>query len=146
MIVGAERGDIEGMVLWDPVLSGMAYIEELTTLHQERARHSLGKARQGTMTERPTEILGFPLTDLMLTDLQKIDLLSIRQKPANRILAIASSEEASQGRLRGHLKSLNANVDYQYIPSPEIWIEQNKTVVANRILQSAVSWISRTYP
>ena len=30
MMVGAERGDIDGMVLWDPVVSGTDYIEELT--------------------------------------------------------------------------------------------------------------------
>jgi alpha/beta superfamily hydrolase len=145
-MVAAERGDIDGIVLWDPVCNGMAYIEELATLHQERARHSLGKATHVTTTERPTELLGFPLTDLLLTDLQKIDLLSIRQRPANRILVIASSEESTQGRLIGHLKGLNGNVDYQHVPSPEIWIEKNKAVVPNEILKAVVSWISRVYP
>jgi len=146
MMAGAERGDIEGMVLWDPVLNGRAYIRELAILHRDRARHSLGKVNQDTADERPTEILGFPLTDLMLADLQQINLLSIRQKPANRILVIASSEEASQGRLRAHLKSLNANVDYQNVPSPEIWIEKNKTIVPNEILKAVVTWICPVYP
>jgi uncharacterized protein len=146
MMAGAQRGDIEGMVLWNPVLSGSVYIEELTTLHRERARHSLGKATQGSVTESPTEVLGFPLTDLLLTDLQKIDLLSIRQKPANRILVITSSEESTQRRLIGHLKGLNGNVDYQHVPSPEIWIEKNKTVVPNDILKVVVTWICRVYP
>jgi uncharacterized protein len=146
IMVAAARGDIDSIVLWDPVCSGMAYIEELATLHQERARHSLGKATHGTITESPTEILGFPLTDLLLTDLQKIDLLSIRQMPANRILVIASSEESSQRRFIGHLQGLNGNVDYQHVPGPEIWIEKNKTVVPNEILKVMVSWISRVYP
>jgi uncharacterized protein len=146
MVVGAERDDIEGMVLWDPVVSGMNYIEELVNLHQERARHSLGKARQDSIDARPTEILGFPLTDLLLTDLRKIDLLSIRRKPANRILVIAGSEESTQRRLIGHLKGLNGNVDYQHVPSPEIWIEKNKTVVPNDILKAVVTWVSGAYP
>jgi hypothetical protein len=146
MMVGAERGDIEGMVLWEPVLSGTVYIEELTILHQERARHSLGEVREETINERPTEILGFPLTGLMLADLQKIEVFSIRNKPANDILIIASSEEAGQRRLGEHLKSLNVNVEHQYLPSPNIWIEKNKTVVPNQILKAVVSWISRVYP
>ncbi len=146
MMAGAERGDIEGMVLWEPVLSGRVYIQELAILHRDRARHSLGTVKQDAADERPTEILGFPLTDLMLADLQQIDLLSIRRKPANRMLVIASGQEASQGRLRAHLKSLNTNVDYQNVPSPEIWMEKNKTVVANEILKAVVSWISRVYP
>jgi hypothetical protein len=37
-------------------------------------------------------------------------------------------------------------MDYQQVPSPEIWIEKNKTVVPNEILKAVVSWISRVYP
>jgi hypothetical protein len=146
MMVAAERGDIQGIVLWDPVFSGMAYIEELAALHQERARHSLGKATQRTMTERPTEILGFPLTGLMRADLQKIEVFSIRKKPANDILIMGSGEEAMQGRLKDHLKRLGARVEHQHLPSPKIWIAKNKTVVPNESLKAVVSWISRVYP
>jgi len=35
MMVGTERDDITGMVLWDPIVNGRAYIQELTTLHRE---------------------------------------------------------------------------------------------------------------
>ena len=146
VMAGAERGDIEGIVLWDSVLSGRAYIQELAILHRDRARHSLGKAKQDTADERPTEILGFPLTDLMLADLQHIDLLSIRQKPANRMLVIASGQEVGQTGLEEHLKSLNVNVEHQCVRSPEIWIEKNKTIVPNEILKAVVTWICRVYP
>ncbi|MGH7928174.1 MAG: serine aminopeptidase domain-containing protein [Candidatus Binatia bacterium] len=145
MMAGAERGDIEGMVLWDPILSGTAYIEELTFLHQQRAWHSLGKTKQNTIGERPTEILGFPMTCSMLADLQKIEVFSIREKPASDILILASSEEAGQLRLAEHLKGLHVNVESQYLPTPDIWIEKNKTVVPNQILKTMVSWISRVY-
>jgi uncharacterized protein len=145
MMVGAERGDIEGIVLWDPVLNGPAYVEEVATLHEERARHSLGRAIADTVDE-PTEILGFPLTSSMLADLHKIEIFSIRQKPANNILVIASNEEAGHGKLAAHLKSLNVKVENYYVPTPKIWIEKNKTVVPNQILKAVVSWISRVYP
>jgi alpha/beta superfamily hydrolase len=146
IMVAAARGDIDSIVLWDPVCSGMAYIEELATLHQERARHSLGKATHGTITESPTEILGFPLTGLMRADLQKIEVFSIRKKPANDILIIGSGEEAIQGRLKDHLKRLSARVEHQHLSNPKIWIEKNKTVVPNEILKAVVTWISRVYP
>lgn len=149
MMVGAERGDIDGMVLWDPVVSGRAHIAELTALHQGMLQCAHVKLKRRMTGEKHTEILGFPLTDSMLTDLENIDLLAIQQKPANNILVIESNEKAGQKRLREHLKSMDVHVAYQHLPSPQIWVwieDFGKVLVPHRILQSVVSWISEMYP
>ena len=147
MMVGAERGDIEGVVLWDPVVSGRGYIEELRTLHKEMSPYFNGKPKGHIRAEKYTEILGFPVADSMLTGLEKIDLLAIRRKPANNILLIEGNEEAHEGRLREHLMSIDAHVEYQHLPSPKIWIQDaGKVLVPNRTLQSVVSWISKVSP
>jgi hypothetical protein len=146
MLAGAQRGDIECMVLWDPVVSGVSYLEELTALHQERARHSLGEVTNGPSSEGPAELLGFPVTRLMLAELQKIEIPSIRKRPANDILILSSSHETIHARVTDHLKRLGAMVEHQHLPGPEIWIEKNKTVVPNQILRAMVAWISRVYP
>jgi len=83
MMVGAEQSGIEGMVLWDPVINGRAYIEELKALHQEQQWRYIAKNHNHPKGEGLIEILGFPLTDFMLADLKRIDLLAIQHKPAN---------------------------------------------------------------
>ena len=149
MMVGAERGDIDGMVLWDPVVSGKAYIKELTTRHQAMLRYAHVKSKRRITGEKPTEILGFPVTDFLVTDLENTDLLAIRERPANNILVIEGNEDAGLGRLREHLKSIDANVEYQHSPSPQLWnFTENfgKVLVPHQILLSVVSWISEVYP
>lgn len=146
MMVGSERGDIAGLVLWDPIVSGSAYIEELGNLHQEMLSHSHAKPKRHIEGEKPTEALGFPLTDFMLRDLEKLDLLAIRQKPANKILVIETNEQVSGEQFRQHLTSMDARVEYQHLPSPRVWMEDvDKVLVPNRILESVVSWMSGVY-
>ncbi len=147
MMTGAERGDIAGMVLWDPIVNGRIYIDELMSLHEEMLRHSYAKPKRRTTGEKQTEILGFPLTDFMLTDLETLDLFAIRRKPANNILLIETDEEVSSEQLREHLQSIGAHVEYHRLPSPKIWIEEmNKVLVSTQILQSVVSWMSGVFP
>jgi pimeloyl-ACP methyl ester carboxylesterase len=146
LTVGAERGDIQRMVLWDPVVSGMSYLEELTALHQERVRHSLGTATNGATRDGPAELLGFPITARMLADLQKIEISTIAKKPANDILILSSSDETSHARLNNHLQALGARVELQPVPGVKIWIEKNKTVVPHQILRAIAAWICRVSP
>ena len=146
MMVGAGRSDIQRMVLWDPVVSGVGYLEELTNLHQERVRHSLGQVANGRISESPAELLGFPITSLMLADLEKIEMSSIETKPASDILILSSSDETLYAQVTDHLKRLGARVEHQHLPGPKIWIEKNKTVVPNQMLRAMVAWISRVYP
>jgi len=99
------------------------------------------------VNEKPTEILGFPLADSLFADLIKLDLLAIRQKPANNVLVIKSDPDADGGRLTEHVKRLAAQVESQHFPGPQLWTEDvNKVLVPNQILHSVVAWISRVYP
>lgn len=147
MMVGANRGDVEGLVLWDPVVSGSAYIEELTALHWELQRLSYWKSERGKNGENHTEILGFPLTNSLSTDLEEINLLAIKQRPANNILVIESNDKVGEGQLREHLKRIGAQLEYQHLPSPRIHIQDPyKAHVPNQILQSVVSWSTKVLP
>jgi pimeloyl-ACP methyl ester carboxylesterase len=147
MMAGAARGDVNGMALWDPVVSGKTYIQELTILHREMLPYFHATPKRGITGEKPAEILGFPLTDSMLTEINNIDLLTIQEKPAKNILVLESSEEPGEGRLKEHLKNIGAHVEYKYLPSPPIWIANTyRALVPQQSLQSVVSWISEVYP
>lgn len=148
-MVGAERGDIDGLVLLDPIVSGRAYIAELIARHRDMLRYSHVKQNRGARGEKPAEILGFPLADPMLGDLEDLDLLAIRQKPANNILLIESCEAADRGRWREHIKNTGALLEYRYLPGPDIWMWEedfSNVLVPYKILLRVVSWISKVYP
>ena len=83
MSAGAARVDIDGMVLWDQVVRGEAYLQELTVLHQDMLKVAHVKLKPRTTDGEHAEILGFPLTDFMLTDLENSSTL-VSQNPAGR--------------------------------------------------------------
>jgi alpha/beta superfamily hydrolase len=148
MLVGAERGDIAGLVLWEPVVSGRAYMEELTALHQQQLRPYIAGQSCHSNVNRQVEILGFPLTHGLRTDLEKINLLAVRQKPANHAFLIEQHAEAGAGGLCEYLQNFDIHVDYQHILSPSIWIKDsgsNKGLVPRLLLQSVVSWIAEVF-
>ena len=147
MMSGAQRGDVEGLVLWDPVVTGRAHIKEMRTVHTERLG-SLSKPKHGIPAGMYGEILGYPLTRSIVADLENIDLLAIRRKPANNTLVIESDGAGDTGGLREHLKGTDTHVEYQELPSPRIWLPDREggLLVPSQILQAVVSWISRVQP
>jgi pimeloyl-ACP methyl ester carboxylesterase len=149
MMAGAERRDISGMVLWDPVVRGTAYVEKLITLHQRMLRLAHVIEKGGTKGDKPTEILGFPYTEALLADIDNLDLLSIEKKPADKVLVIQSDEETDQRPLMKNLESMGARVDSLHHPAPQVWIwieDFGKVVVPYQILQFVVSWMCEAYP
>lgn len=147
MMAGAEQGDVESLVLWDPVVSGRAYIDELMTWHQETLGDSPTKIDRHGTGEKQTEILGTLLTDSMLADIAKINLLAVEKKPANDILIIESHQEPGTTRLRKRLESIDVHLTYQHCPDRRIWSEKPyKALLPSLVLQSIVSWICQVYP
>jgi len=149
MIQGAGREDIEGMVLWDPVVNGTAYVKKLRTLHQKMLKFAHVKQKGDTKGGKFTEILGFPFPQPLLVEVEKLDLLSIQTKPADNILVIQSDEKTDQKQLKDNLENMHARVNFLHYPTPDIWtwIEDfGKVVVPYQILQSVVSWIREAYP
>jgi hypothetical protein len=149
MMVGAERKDIGGMVLLDPVVSGTAYVDKLITSHRKMLGFAHVKEKGGTKGDKPTEILGFPYTEALLADIDNLDLLSIEKKPADKVLVIQSDEETDQRELKKNLESMRVRVDFLHFPTPQIWIwieDFGKVVVPYQILQSVISWMCEAYP
>jgi pimeloyl-ACP methyl ester carboxylesterase len=144
MMAGAERDDIESIVLWDPIVSGRAYIEELKALHKTMLSHSYERRRRWIIGSKRTEILGFPFSDAMLAELRAVDLLEIGEKPAKRLLVVESREERALGELTASLRAAGVNAECQNIPGLGNWITDNEVLVPPAVLQSIVSWISRT--
>ena len=115
MASAAQSGNVDTIILWDPVLSGREYLQALTAQHQTFLRiHKLEE--EPLSHEGTSELSGFPILESMAIDLDKLDLLSFRNKAANRVLLIDSSLEASSARLIPHLERTGTVVEYRHVP------------------------------
>ena len=149
MMAGVSRGDIDSIVIWDPVINGATYLSELRHLHDEWLRGSFAKTQQGHQHGNHSEVLGFPITDSMKEELTDINLLTLGEKPANNVF-IVTSNEATENKLLGeHLERINAKPNYEYISAPKVWIKNDdgnsKGLVPIPILKSIINWISMVY-
>ncbi len=145
-LVEAERRDLAGLVLWEPIVNGREYLQTLIASHRDWLRAVFSKPEQDRKDGRRLEILGFPLTDRMRRGIEGIDLLTLEGRPAADVLIIESDGEGKYGPLSQHLRTLNGHVEYMRIPGPRVWTrgeEIDKAVVPVPILQSIVSWLTR---
>lgn len=147
-LVGSDRGDIEHIVLWDPISNGKAYIDELTLRQQEMLQRTHVRPLVNLDRRNTREFLGFAMTETVLREIEAIDLLALRQQPARHLLIIESHSDDTTSLLREHVKTLASRVVHQRIPIPNAWtwIEDIGTVlVPSQILNSVVSGIVQVH-
>jgi uncharacterized protein len=148
MLVGAERGDVDSMVLWDPIISGNGYLRELASWHQIMLHQAHVRLQSPRSSEACVEILGFPLAEALRRDLENLDLIAIQQSAARRVLLVESHPQASQEHLEAHLQRLNVQVTSQRTHDLRLWTwteHVNRVLVPHQLLQTVVAWVSEGY-
>ena len=129
---GAKSIETRALILWDPVVHGEAYVAELTALQAER----YGRADD-------EEILGFPFTDRLRGELERINLLKV-QRTARRVLIIETVAASAETRALGErLEALGATVEHRTMAGTAMWHEPNKASVPANVIQSIVAWVRR---
>ena len=148
MIAGAERQDIASLVLWDPIATGTAYIDELATRHQDMLSRTHVAERQRQAPGGSREFLGMAMGDAALCGIAAIDALALGHKPAPRAFVVESEPEDRSARIRRHLAALGTQVEYQHLPVENAWTwieDVNKVLVPQHIVQRVVSWFSEVH-
>jgi pimeloyl-ACP methyl ester carboxylesterase len=144
-IVGAQRSDLGGVVLWEPVLNGASYIRELLNSHESWVMDKVPSQKRNRENGY-RETLGFPLPESIRTGVANIDLLALTQYFTKRVLVIEHSEIAAMAPLKKNLESLRVNIDYQHIPDAPVWGREatfDGLFVPAQTLQAIMTWITR---
>jgi pimeloyl-ACP methyl ester carboxylesterase len=146
-ITGERRKDIDSLVLWDPIVDGESYIRELKKLQAQMMKYSYARMKKLTRDGTHTEILGFPISDLMFSDLMGINLLQIHNKTFHNVLIVQNSNNNDIGKWKDSIMNPKLQMTYKEIPGPRIWLEEpHKGLVPHDLLEYIVSWMSGVYP
>lgn len=98
-----EHLRIAQLVLWDPVVRGDQYLQELAEMHLAYMNEELGQRTIATPGEGdrhfPTEALGMPISDALATQMAGIDIAT-RLPPTRHITVINSRASTDIERLR----------------------------------------------
>jgi pimeloyl-ACP methyl ester carboxylesterase len=133
--VAAERADdVDRLVLWDPVVAGAEYLDEL------RAAASRSAPGGGL------EVLGFVLTDAMARELRSVDLHAAIPALPERTLALLTDPLPSHAALRGALRRRVGSASaVEHVESLRPWVEDRSSgvgAVPVKLLQRIVEWWS----
>jgi pimeloyl-ACP methyl ester carboxylesterase len=115
-LVAAERPGIEKVVLWDPVVRGTRYCEELLAASKSPAARAPSPA--GTIG-----VLGFPLTEVLRGELAALDLTRLAHTQAKEVALVVSGERDDWRELHATWQRSGLPVSWQCIPSGGNWNE-----------------------
>jgi pimeloyl-ACP methyl ester carboxylesterase len=146
MILGALRGDINSMVLWDPIVEGQNYFEILKISFGNLQESPPSLHRKEFNEGKNLRSLLIPFTGISLGDIEGLNLTKVQQKPARKVLLIETTEHSEVEKLFNHLHQLEVLVETLRTQNPIVWLRgagENKGLVPIQNIQSITSWISR---
>jgi hypothetical protein len=133
-----KRHDISAMVLWEPVVSGKTFVEELLYLSKSSPYKTSCQSGNGRH-----DVLGCPLTSDMMRDLEQVDLLNSWKTTADQVLVIGSELGQDGGNLNRYIDQMGETVTYRLISDSRIWLNKpHEAIVPRQTLQAIVAWIS----
>lgn len=147
-LAAMERRDTAGVVLWEPVVDGSAYVRELmndqAALSDRRRQLEGERFASQARGSSEREILGFPVTDRLLEALERIDLLAAARPPAREILLVERARTEAARELADRFSSRGADTEHRAIASPRIWsaVDRAHALVPRETLECIVNWCS----
>jgi len=146
---GAARGDLDGLVLWDPVLRGKDHIEALHTEHRRMLRTAHVVPEDAGAKSGQTELVGFAFPDRLRQELDRLDLFEIPRLPAREVLLVTSASSRSDAPFRERLEALGARVAHRTFPESGVWRWQEdlgRARVPPQLIEGIVHWIEESAP
>lgn len=132
------RPDVDSVVLWDPVVTGASYIEELTRLGQAAGLN-------GTVPPGTVGVNGFPVTPRLTSGLRQIDLPGMLESPANHVFLVVSEARDEFARLQAHLAATTPQATFQLVPTVANWDDVDRmgaVLLPQQIIHHIVAYLS----
>lgn len=140
LLAARARRDVDTVVLWDPVVSGGDYLEELRVTHAEYLDREMSHAGMDARMAAPGEVLGFPVRGALARGIRGVELL---RAPAPRVAAKIALVVSRDGfePLRDHLAATSGAVGWRQVVAPGWNSDEamNAAVVPSDILQAIVA-------
>ena len=109
-LVASQEIQIQDIVLWDPVIKGQIYIDELNTIQRKKNIQSIYAypyTEKNVVSSDEEELLGYRTSTLLKQEINQIDLLALDNVLSNRMFLIVSEERKEYLLFRNYMKEKN---------------------------------------
>ncbi len=136
--LAAAEQEVDGLLLWAPVLRGRTYVREMKALALAGGASEVASA--------DLEAGGFVLPARTIEELGTIDLLQTRPR-CRRALLLARDDMPAEMRLLDHLAALGIDADQAVPPGyADLMREPHYTKVPYEAIARAVAWLRLAGP
>lgn len=136
--------EVRDLVLWDPVVSGRDFVDELHT-----PIGGVTPRRRDPASGGGVEANGFPLTEAMEAELAALDLVPLTESLPARTLVVTSAprelETPAQRALRVALAEHPYALEVESLESEPAWLEHGNSGAATipvAVLQRITGWLA----
>ncbi|HVK76764.1 MAG TPA: alpha/beta hydrolase [Kofleriaceae bacterium] len=152
--LASSRGGLRlrHLILWDPIVDGRAYLQELDTMHRTYMRQELGEhawhdLRPAAPGGVPSEALGTPIGRTLAAELGALDLTA-EDLRTDHVTVISTRTTPSMARLRQRLPEPPA-AKWIDLPASPAWNSDaalNAAVVPMDIVETVVAQVEAVSP
>lgn len=139
------RTAVQELVLWDPVVSGADYLEELWSEVPDPGMRTWHLLARPAETGGGHEVQGYPLTGALEHEIRALNLVDLVPSLPARTLCVTSVEHPSYPALRTAFAGrAGGALTVENIPSAPAWIEQEffgAGVVPVQLLHRIKEWL-----
>lgn len=130
--LAADRGDVDAVVMWDPVVDGKQYLEALVSAQFEIDRWWLspgnGKRRIDLSKRGTVDLLGFPMTDAMRATIEKITPADYRRPTKSRVFTFYSRVDPDEAALRESFEAAQTTLMSQTMIGQTPWRDDEAAI------------------
>jgi len=140
VLAAARRRDVDRIVLWDPVIRGDTHLQELSALQAEWLA-----GRTYMAVEDSSEIIGFPFSNQLRTEIADVDLCGVPKWPGRQTVVVTSLGVECTG-LREQLERARVPSTFQQVSSSCDWTRPaavHKALLAPEMVQQVVGAFER---
>lgn len=141
VLAALGREDVDHLVLWDPVVRGVSYLEEVSAENLD----SVGNSRQSVLEDGTVGVTGFPVTPRIRRELEELNLLAVAPRQGSERLVVASQPRTEFETL-GQQRVEGARSEYQLVPSAGDWNEvddNGSALIPVFLIQAIVAHLSQ---
>lgn len=141
----SQTADLAGLVLWEPVVNGRNYLNELRAQHEETIMRFFVLPKDYQPAAQPAELLGFALSDTMRASLEQVDLLTLMPPRARPVLLVENQPTADLAALNERLAA-GGKATHAHVPCFTVWIDDvDKGLVPQQVIDTITAWLDRVF-